>query len=59
MDKHSQPWHKSSYSTNTSDCVEVRGREACTDVRDTKHREAGHITVSRDAWSAFLATAKQ
>lgn len=48
-------WHKSSYSSTIgSDCVEVsEGR--VTEVRDTKARQAGSLTVPGTAWSAFLS----
>ncbi|TCP56293.1 uncharacterized protein DUF397 [Tamaricihabitans halophyticus] len=50
-------WRKSSYSANTSDCVEVRGGED-TLVRDSKNPAAGWLTVDASAWSAFLAGLK-
>jgi hypothetical protein len=50
-------WRTSSYSPNGSDCVEVADSREVALVRDTKNRGAGHITVSADAWSAFLRVA--
>ncbi|PRX96674.1 DUF397 domain-containing protein [Allonocardiopsis opalescens] len=47
-------WHKSSYSNGASNCVEIREHADRADVRDTKRREAGHITFDRAEWSAFL-----
>ncbi|WP_326566256.1 DUF397 domain-containing protein [Amycolatopsis rhabdoformis] len=45
-------WRTSSY-TNADACVEVAtGREVL--VRDTKDREAGHITVPAAAWHELL-----
>ncbi|MFI5608721.1 DUF397 domain-containing protein [Amycolatopsis sp. NPDC051903] len=47
-------WHKSSYSPNGDDCVEVAtGSEVL--VRDTKDREAGHLTVPAVAWRELLS----
>ncbi|MET7989597.1 DUF397 domain-containing protein [Amycolatopsis sp. NPDC005232] len=47
-------WRKSSYSSNGGDCVEVAAdREVL--VRDTKDREAGHITVTAAAWRELLS----
>ncbi|MEV4598403.1 DUF397 domain-containing protein [Amycolatopsis sp. NPDC049253] len=47
-------WRKSSYSPNAGDCVEVAtGRDV--HVRDTKDREAGHITVPAPAWRELLS----
>ncbi|PRY00060.1 DUF397 domain-containing protein [Allonocardiopsis opalescens] len=47
-------WHKSSYSAGSQNCVEVREHADRADVRDTKNRQAGHITVSAPEWNAFL-----
>ncbi|MDT0326968.1 MULTISPECIES: DUF397 domain-containing protein [Nocardiopsis] len=49
----SVPWHKSSYSGNTGECVEVsEGPE--TRVRDTQHRDLGLLSVSAAEWSALI-----
>ncbi|GLZ29539.1 toxin [Lentzea sp. NBRC 105346] len=64
-------WHKSSYSPNASDCVEVRWRKSsysptasdCVEVghgvgiRDSKS-PAAHLALDAPAWTAFLAAAK-
>lgn len=47
-------WHKSSYSANGSNCVEVRERTGGADLRDTQNRERGHLTFAADEWTAFL-----
>ncbi|MFI5610570.1 DUF397 domain-containing protein [Amycolatopsis sp. NPDC051903] len=46
-------WWTSSYSTANSNCVEVAVAHE-VGVRDTKNREAGQITVSREAWRGVL-----
>jgi Domain of unknown function (DUF397) len=46
-------WFKSSWSTETQDCVEVRiGDEV--GVRDSKAPSDGQLSVGRAAWGAFL-----
>jgi hypothetical protein len=47
-------WRKSTYSADSSDCVEV-GRGI--GVRDSK-APATHLPVSAKAWSAFLGAVK-
>lgn len=50
-------WHKSSYSTNGGDCVEVtEGHNVL--VRDTQHREHGHLSFKGGEWSSLLSTLK-
>jgi hypothetical protein len=49
-------WRKSSRSSGgASNCVEVATSATTIGVRDTKHRAAGHLSVTPCAWSAFLA----
>ncbi|WP_326567834.1 DUF397 domain-containing protein [Amycolatopsis rhabdoformis] len=51
-------WNKSSYSTTEANCVEVTATPSVEiGVRDTKDRGAGHLTVSAEAWTAFLTSA--
>lgn len=52
-------WQKSSYSASEGNCVEVRRGESTRDVRDTKHRASGHVSVSPGAWRALLGTVRQ
>lgn len=49
-------YRKSSYSTQSQNCVEVAdlpGGGAA--VRDTKHRDAGYLAFPAVEWVAFLA----
>jgi hypothetical protein len=47
-------WQKSSHSGGEGqDCVEVRLGHV-VDVRDTKNREGGQLTVSSAAWAGLL-----
>ncbi|RAS59864.1 uncharacterized protein DUF397 [Lentzea atacamensis] len=48
-------WRKSSYSGSGADCVEI-GRGV--GIRDSKAPTA-HLSVSAEAWSAFLSTIKK
>lgn len=53
-----QAWRKSTYSeSGSAQCVEVAPATGAVGVRDTKHREAGHLEVPRTAWSAFARAA--
>ncbi|QBI52060.1 hypothetical protein EKD16_01215 [Streptomonospora litoralis] len=48
-------WHKSSYSgANEPNCVEV-AEGPHTFVRDTQHRDRGHLAFPAAEWEAFIA----
>ncbi|MFL1378908.1 MULTISPECIES: DUF397 domain-containing protein [unclassified Nocardiopsis] len=47
-------WRKSTYSNCEGNCVEVREGARGADVRDTRHREAGHLSFDPVEWSALL-----
>jgi hypothetical protein len=52
-------WHKSSYSKGGMDnCVEVCETAFSAAVRDTMHREHGHLAFAPTEWSAFLTDVK-
>ncbi len=51
-------FRKSSYSANGVNCVEVAETPDAVLVRDTQHRELGHLGFTPGAWAAFLAEAK-
>jgi hypothetical protein len=50
-------WHKSSYSTNGGECVEVAEGQNVL-VRDSKHPAKGHLPFSSAEWTAFLESAR-
>lgn len=50
-----QDWFKSSYSGSEGDnCIEVVIRAEAILVRDSKDSQRQSLTVSPDAWSAFM-----
>lgn len=53
-------WHKSTYSGNNDNCVEVADNDpAAVMVRDTKHNETGPVLAfGATAWSIFLERAQ-
>ncbi|MFE1104161.1 DUF397 domain-containing protein [Nocardiopsis alba] len=54
---HALNFRKSSYSGGqTQDCVEVADAPGMSAVRDTKHREEGHLPFPSTEWAAFLST---
>lgn len=59
---HTSPtgWRKSSYSgSRDQNCVEVADLPGAAAVRDTQHREAGHLTFGGPEWAALLDTVRQ
>ncbi|GGY85734.1 hypothetical protein GCM10010300_32220 [Streptomyces olivaceoviridis] len=52
-------WRTSSY-TKSDSCVEVADNDPSrVMVRDTKHREFGHLSLNPASWSRFIEAAKQ
>jgi hypothetical protein len=48
-------WRKSSYSSQSGNCVEVaRNLPGLAAVRDSKDPEVGRLVVSREAWQVFM-----
>ncbi|GAA1775098.1 DUF397 domain-containing protein [Streptomonospora arabica] len=47
-------WGKSSYSEGATNCVECRSDEHSAQVRDTQHRDHGHLTFPPHEWAAFV-----
>ncbi|WP_037913173.1 DUF397 domain-containing protein [Actinacidiphila yeochonensis] len=53
-------WFKSSYSSGTQgDCVEVATEPGAVLVRDSKDKQGPHLTFSTEAWSRFVAFARE
>lgn len=48
-------WAKSTYSHASGDCVECRVNDHNAQVRDTQHRDHGHLAFSHREWAAFVA----
>ncbi|MFH8991148.1 DUF397 domain-containing protein [Streptomyces sp. NPDC017940] len=47
---------KSSYSTEQGGaCLEIAAAPSAIHIRDSKNPRGAHLTVSPDAWAAFLA----
>ncbi|MFW5420381.1 DUF397 domain-containing protein [Nocardiopsis sp. CNT-189] len=52
-------FRKSSYShPRGNDCVEVADLPIGSAVRDTQHRELGHLLFGAKEWAAFVAEVK-
>ncbi|MET8995264.1 DUF397 domain-containing protein [Amycolatopsis sp. NPDC004169] len=51
-------WRKSSYSGVQTNCVEVK-LGPVSQIRDTKDRSGGTLTLGSAAWRAFLRKAKR
>ena len=50
-------WHKSSYSSQDGNCVEVaRNPPGPVAIRDSKAPDALNLLVSPETWQAFLLT---
>jgi hypothetical protein len=48
-------WRKSSYSSQSGNCVEVaRNLPGLVAVRDSKGPAVGRLVVSREAWQVFM-----
>jgi hypothetical protein len=51
-------WHKSSYSGQGGDCVEVAALPGLAAVRDSKEPDGPALLFTAEAWAAFLAEVK-
>jgi hypothetical protein len=51
-------WHTSSYSAASGSCVEVADDAPNVLVRDTRHRDHGHLDFTPAAWTTFLHALK-
>jgi Domain of unknown function (DUF397) len=52
-------WRKSSYSSQSGNCVEVtRNLPGLVAVRDSKEPDEAQLVVSREAWQVFIRTVR-
>jgi hypothetical protein len=52
-------WRKSSYSSQSGNCVEVaRNLPGLVAVRDSEEPDEAKLVVSPEAWSAFLRSVR-
>jgi hypothetical protein len=59
MDLTSADWHKSSYSSNNGNCVEVaRSLPSVVAVRDSKNPDGPALVFTAAAWRAFVSGAQ-
>ncbi|GGL72181.1 hypothetical protein GCM10010129_14830 [Streptomyces fumigatiscleroticus] len=54
---HTIHWRKSTYSGDSSNCVEIAATPAITCIRDSKCADGPHLTVAPSAWTAFVSYA--
>lgn len=55
---HAAVWRKSTISNQEGACVEVAGLPNAIGIRDSKHPNRPHLTVSRQAFASFAARVK-
>ncbi|MER5840968.1 DUF397 domain-containing protein [Streptomyces prasinus] len=48
------PWRKSTYSPDASNCVEIATAPATVLVRDSKDAAGPRLALSPASWAAFL-----
>jgi len=59
VDLTSADWRKSSYSSNTGNCVEVaRNLPGVVAVRDSKDPDGPALVFTADEWRAFVSGAR-
>lgn len=51
-------WRKSSRSAAENTCVELSVTTTRVDIRDSKQRAAGMLTIASESWSRFLDQVK-
>ena len=52
-------WHKSSYSSQSGNCVEVaRNLPGLVAVRDTKQPDGAQLAVSQETWRVFIRSVR-
>ncbi|MFE9452679.1 DUF397 domain-containing protein [Streptomyces sp. NPDC006739] len=48
-------WKKSTYSPDASNCLEIATAPTAIHIRDSKTPTGPRLTVTRSAWTGFLA----
>ncbi|QKW27801.1 DUF397 domain-containing protein [Streptomyces seoulensis] len=51
-------WHKSTYSAEAANCIEIAPTPTTIHIRDSKHPAGPHLTVALTAWEDFLPLAR-
>lgn len=51
-------WRKSSFSSQTTNCVEFRRVEGGVEVRNSKRPDEATVSYTDSEWRAFIAGAK-
>ncbi|MEU3249936.1 DUF397 domain-containing protein [Streptomyces sp. NPDC006997] len=49
-----QRWTKSTYSGDSSNCVEIGRAPAAIRIRDSKQAEGPHLTMALCSWAPFI-----
>ncbi|CAM3939786.1 DUF397 domain-containing protein [Nocardiopsis rhodophaea] len=52
-------WHKSTYSSGGTNCVEAREHEQGADLRDSQHPGLGVLSFGSGEQAAFLAALRK
>ncbi|MFE0255379.1 DUF397 domain-containing protein [Streptomyces sp. NPDC059010] len=50
-------WQKSTYSGDSSNCVEIATTPTTIHIRDSKNPTGHHLTLCPTAWAGFLSHA--
>ncbi|MFJ5974002.1 DUF397 domain-containing protein [Streptomyces sp. NPDC093060] len=52
-------WQKSTYSGDSSNCVEIAARPSVIHIRDSKSSTGPQLTVTPSTWADFLPFAAE
>jgi hypothetical protein len=50
-------WQKSTYSGDSSNCVEIATTPTTIHIRDSKNPDGSHLTVATSTWASFISYA--